>query len=134
MNLERKANIQSITSLRQEALGSYGFAVWSKPPITKVLVILGSAAWEPASEFYSDPSLSLSRLFFASHFQALHLLAQALHPETPAGSYAGNLSLQMAHQLLPTPYLSSTTVHSALLLILSVLCLLSPLHHPSPWQ
>ena len=57
MNLERKANIQSITSLRQEALGSYGFTVWCKPPVTKVLGRSGLSSLGPASEFYSDPFL-----------------------------------------------------------------------------
>lgn len=84
MNLERKANIQSITSLRQEALGSYGFAVWSKPPVTKVLGHSGLSSLGPASEFYSDPSLSLSRLILCLTFFRLYSGMGAL-PETPAG-------------------------------------------------
>ena len=131
MDLERKANIQSITSLRQEALGSYGFAVWSKPPVTKVLGHSGLSSLGPASEFYSDPFLVSFQTDIVPHvFQAL-----LWH-----GSSARDSSWLVVADNLPTYASSCHQPHSfsplssvrtsVYMLILSILCLLSPLHHP----
>ena len=123
MNLERKANIQSITSLRQEALGSYGHVVWSKLSL-RFLVIPGSAAWGLLLSPILTPSLSLSRLILYLMFFRLYSGMGAL-PETPAGWLWLVISL-------PTLPVATNPTHSLLSLLLELLFMCYPLHSPSP--
>ena len=123
MNLERKANIQSITSLRQEALGSCGCIVWSKLSL-RFLVIPGSAAWGLLLNPILTPSLSLSRLILYLMFFRLYSGMGAL-PETPAGWLWLLISLPM----LPV---AINPTHSLLSLPLELLFMCYPLHSPSP--